>query len=489
MEQKTRTIKFENVFLILCISYALILLSVRFILYPQTFLMEQEVVRIPLIIENGRYFTYVEVESDTIRMIIDTGTSRSLLSDELTMRTFRKQIATSGGRFRQLVPIRRVNKMEWGDLRIENLLVVGGTGINIIGDDILRHFYVQFDNENQEIALTRNSSLIEKRGIRVPFSRGGNANQVIISLSLNDKEGDFLLDTGYGGELRVDSDFFYSSELSDLKNVRWRGYLGGALFMPESLRGEGMSYMTIARHELGGMVFDNAIVTRNIHWYVNVIGTVFLQRFRTFTIDYLNGYIYFELPEGNSFVSFSDNPIDAVPVAYLELLYNRINSFGIEVTRRYPYPIRSLRKNSMFAEKGIRINDRLIGINQLIFNETAFNQLGAARHTFRLETNRSRQRTVLDDVFFRRDNATFHFFRNAELISIEKMRSNILYPVPAFAYSFDSTPSPFALHTISVKPNFYLHILPSTLVGEKKYFTIYRDGEEQIVSNNPDASF
>ena len=229
---------------------------------------------------------------------------------------------------------------------------------------------------------------------------------------------------------------------------------------------------------------------QTVYFIVLFIGKIaFLKRFRTVTIDYLNGYVYFDLPEDNSFITFSDNPIEVVPVACLLYSYFRISSFGITIVHRYPYLVGSLQPNSVFAEKGVRINDRLIGINQLIFDETIFNDLELEKDSLRLETNRSRQRAALDDVFFRRDNATFHFFRNRELISIEKIRSNILYPVPAFAYSFDGVPSPFTLHAIPLEPNFYLHILPSTLTGEEKYFTIYRDGEEQIVSNNPDAPF
>ena len=456
-----------------------------------SFSLKDEVVKIPLSITNHqRYHSYVVIKNNSVRMLIDTGMSGSQLccSVPTTYTLIRRTKTVDGGGFTRRVPIRRVREMYWGGLKIENLLVSQDRGMswNIIGDRILRHFAVQFDNENREIVLTQNPALIEKRGIRVPFSRGGGNNAVVVTLSLNGKEGDFLLDTGYPGELRVGSDFFYSSGFYNLENVKWKN-IGRSLFMPESLRRQVVANTTPTRLELGERMFENVIVSHCTSWQVNVIGVAFLQRFRTFTIDYLNGYIYFELPENNSFVSFSDNPIEAIPVASLGFVFNSINAFGVRIPRSHPYTVRRLQKNSIFAEKGIEVGDTLVGINQLIFNTTVFDKLNSERDSFHLETNRSRQRTAINDVFFRANKATFHFLKNGELISIEKMRDNILYPPPAFAYSFDNTPSPFALHTIPVKPNFYLQIVPSTLVGREKYFTVFRDGKEIVISNNPDA--
>ena len=454
-----------------------------------SFFLEEEVVRIPLIIRNHQS-TYVVINNNSVRMVIDTGMSGSQLcySVPATFTLGRTRMIDGGGLSRR-IPIRRVREMQWGGLTINNLQVVQdpNMSLNLIGDNILRHFIVQFDSQNQEIVLTQNPTLIEKRGIRVSFSRGRRNSAVIVTLSLNGKEGDFLLDTGYTGELRVGADFFYSSGLSDLKNVKWRGRFGGAVFMPDYRRSEMILYRTTADSQLGERVFENTIVAHCPNWHVNVIGVAFLQRFRTVTIDYLNEYVYFELPEDNSFISFSDNPIEVAPVASLGFVFNSINSFGVEILRSYPYTIRRLRKNSVFAEKGIDVGDTLVGINQLIFNETVFGELKSERGSFYLETNRSRQRTAINDVFFRTNKATFHFLKNGELISIEDVRDNILYSPPKFAYSFDSVLSPFAFRAIPVKPNFYLQIVPSTLVGREKYFSVFRDGVETIISNNPDA--
>ena len=389
------------------------------------FTLQEEVVRIPLRIENNRFYSYVVVESDTVRMFIDTGATRSSFNYESAARTSLRRRTIDGGGFERLVPIRRINKMQWGDLRVKNLLVAGDPGFNLIGDDILRHFIVQFDNENQEIVLTQSASLIEKRGVRVPFSRGNRNNGVYIYLVLNGKEGVFLLDTGYFGELSVDSVFFYSSGLSDLENVRWRGRLGQPAFMPEYLRGEGRTYMTLARHELGGMIFDNAIVERCIHWHINVLGFVFLQRFRTFTIDYINGYIYFELPEGTIFSD--DNVIETVPQAYRRLLSHRINSFGIQFNHGIDVStVSSLLKDDAFVK--IEIGDTLAGINQIAFNEAAFYKLGA--DTDFDSVVKWRQRWEQINELNTANEATFHFLKNGELVSITRTRDRILYPVP-----------------------------------------------------------
>ena len=483
--KQNELLSWRAIFLGLCICAGinyLLFFSPFHVRDTSSFSLKEEVVRIPLVIENRRFYSYVMVENDTIRMMIDTGSTHSLLNHESTTGVLQITWSTDGGGFRRFKPIRRVNKMQWGGLKIENLLILPRA--NIIGDNILRHYIVQFNNENREIILTRNSSLVEKRGIRVPFSRG-RGDVVIVTLSLNGKEGDFLLDTGYTGELRVDADFFYSSGLSDLENVRWRGYLGGSAFMPTSLWGEGMVYMTTARLELDDRIFDNVIVARCIHWYTNIIGYAFLQRFRTFTIDYLNGYIYFELPEDNSFVSFSDNPIEAVPVAYLDLLHWMVNTFGITPQWTYPFRVIRLLKDDAFSE--IEIGDTLMGINQVMFNQVAFDKLpDSDKDSFTLIMDTDRQIAKLEYVFSRNNEATFHFLKNGELISIDRVRCRISYPPPAFAYNFrvaDGGFSMFAPLGRRLKPNFYLHFPLSTLTGREKYFTILRDGEEIVISN------
>ena len=397
------------------------------LIFPQrttTFTMDEEVVRVPLVLKNNRYYTYVVVENDTVRMLIDTGATGSFFNYESATKTNRSELFSGGGKFRSVIPIKRIRTMQWGGLTIENLSVGWGTDFNIIGDDILRNFIVQFDNENREIVLTQNSALIEKRGIKVPFT-SPNRN-VKVSLSINGTEGDFYLDTGYNGELRVDSIFFYTFGLSGLENVRWKGHVGYSLFMPEHLRGKGVSYMTIARHELGGMVFDNAIVTHNIHWHVNVIGYVFLQRFRTFTIDYLNGYVYFELPED---ISTSDSLIETVPLAYVNFLRHNINSLGIHFFHQSDVSTVSALLDDGTFTGIIEIGDTLVGIDQRIFNETAFSKLRTNNDLFRLETN-NLQRVIALHNASEANEATFHFSKDGEIISIDRVRNRILYPEP-----------------------------------------------------------
>ena len=407
----------------------LMIIGAVFSFIPQRtpiFTLKEEVIRMPLIIEINRYHTYVVVENDTVRMIIDTGAPKSLFNYPSVTKTGKSRLFGDGGNFERLVPIKKVRTMQWGGLTIENLPVVGDTDLNMIGDDILRHFIVHFDNENREIVLTRNPALIEKRGVRMPFSRGDNNNRVIVSLSLNGKEGDFLLDTGYGGEIKVDSAFFFASGLSNLENVRWKGYLGHSLFFPDSLQGKGVTYMTLARNELGGMVFDNAIVTHNIHWHVNVIGFVFLQRFRTFTIDYLNGYIYFELPENTSF--FADNVIESVPPAYVNFLRNNLNTTGVRFSHNADVStVAALIDDG--ALSGIEIGDTIVGVNQTIFNETAFDKLSTNSDLFHLETRKFQRVIALLNASIANE-VTFHFLSDGEIITINTVRRKILYPEP-----------------------------------------------------------
>ena len=423
--KKNRQLKYSLFLLIIAV---LVSLSCQ----RSQFSLEQEAIRIPLIIANNRYFSYiVDNNGDSIRMLIDTGATRSRLLDTDAANTMRTSTVRDAGGFKRETPLRRVREMRWGGLKIENLLTLNDPlrRRNIIGGDILSNFIVQFDNGNREIILSQNPSAIEKKGIRVPFRR--SRNHVILSLALNGKEGDFILDTGYRGELTVDSTFFYFFGLSGLEKAKWRGYLTSPIFMPDSLRGRCTARIALANGKLGDKIFENTIVTHYTNWRINVIGSAFLQRFSTFTIDYLNGYVYFELPEGIALLN--DNVIETVPPAYINLLRNRINSLGIQFSHRADVStVSSLLQDGTFAR--IEIGDTLVGINQTIFKEAAFNKLGTnTDDLFCLETNRFLQRRALNSAFLE-DKATFHFLKNGELISIDRVRDRIVYPEPRLSH-------------------------------------------------------
>jgi hypothetical protein len=70
-----------------------------------------------------------------------------------------------------------------------------------------------------------------------------------------------------------------------------------------------------------------------------------------------------------------------------------------------------------------------MGVNQTIFNETTFNKLGANSDLFHFETNRSQQMIALHNAS-QANETTFHFLKNGELISIDRVRDRIVYPVP-----------------------------------------------------------
>jgi predicted aspartyl protease len=473
---------------------------------PPQFSLEQEVVRIPFTINDGTYYSEVIVNEDTIQMMIDTGASISFLSPQFTQNILRRKRTRDARGIVRWLPLGRVNRIEWGGLEIENLLVANDNiniiGINIIGSDILRHFIVKFDHANKEIVLTQNSSLIEKRGIKVPIEIPFGIPK--LNLSLNGYTGEFLIDTGHNGELFVKSSFFHSSGLSDLENVEWIGVEFTSAFATASETGENATHITLADCELPGKIFKNAIVFHNASIVTtNRLGTVFMLRFKSVTIDYINGYVYFELPEDVSPFYFSDNIVEAVPVAYLDFLFERVNSFGISINIGNPHTVHILRNNSVFIEKGIEIGDTLAGINQMIFNEVAFNKLESDRDSFRLETNRNRQRNEILNTFDRRDRAIFHFLKNGELISIEDIRYTFLNPPPQHGYGFkgrgdgsgDGTffnPIPVGYFSkwFSLDRNNYisLHRPWSTLTGEEAtHIFVLRDGSRFRFTNNPDT--
>ena len=443
------TIGLGTVVLVLGILLVLVVGGVRSVvnrIHPQTFLMEQEVVRMPLYSDdNHRYFSYVVVNSDTIRMYINTRAALSSLPPTATTRIFRSRFVRDGNGNLSGFETRRTRKIQWGGVKIRNLWVnirscscCSPSNHGVIGHDILRHFVVQFDNANHEIVLTKNSALIEKKGVAVSFvsNRRGYPR---INLTVNEKNGVFLLESRSNLELAVDAAFFYSSGLSDLKNRQWIRSGGRATFIPEFIpqpQAVTKDYLMLAKAKLQDKMFENVLVAHNERW-TNSIGAGFLHRFRTITIDYLNRIVYFELPQDIQqypvSMLFSGTEITAHPIEYLRRFFDRYNSFGFLPFWEPPFTIRSLEINSEFGV--LTIGDTLAGINQTFFSQRALDKM-IPNANYELIGTRAGQRAKLFSTVSQATEATFHFLRDGEIITINAEREKFLYPVPVAGYSF-----------------------------------------------------
>lgn len=411
------------------------------------FVLEQEVMRISVDfdIQEGAYFSYLVVNNDTIRMKIDTGATNSYLSFVPIGGIFHKRAVMDANGIIEYVPFRQVEKVNWGGLEVRNLwfgkhrrLLHGEyRESNIIGNDILHNFCVQFDNKNREIVLTANSSLIERRGIAVPL-RNSFGNTPKINLIVNGKKAEFIIDSGFTGEIAVDSAFFHSSGLSDLKTQQWLGGGHISAFALDFLRKSRVGYVMIADCVLGERLFKNVLVSHSENLRGNYIGTSFFRRFRSVTIDNFNNLVYFELPDDLRITEeiglvFSDEEITIHPIEYLYSLFKWYNSFGFSPTWEPPFTIHALEINS--AMRYLAIGDTLVGINQTLFSQRALDKI-TPQEEYELISTRVAQREILLFTMHRATEAIFHFLRNDELVSINAERKRFLYPAPYITYAF-----------------------------------------------------
>ncbi len=407
-----------------------------------TFISQQDIIQVPwgYKVYNSHYFSYIVIDKDTIKAKIDTGSNSTFLKKIYGVGDTRiANVTDMRGISKNLLEI-FIKKLNWGELTIENLPVGFAPTMrkNYIGNDILKNFCVKFDNENQKITLTSKPNLIEKKGLKIPFEIT-ELRQVIIPLQLNGALGKFLLDTGYDGEFLVDTSFLKTSGLVNSKKLKWVSETAKSAFIKEPLQEKDIYYKILADCTLAEKKFRNVIITHNPNMNENVLGNSFLRRFKSFTIDYLNRTLYLELPEDietyeNNKIVFSKKEIDAVPIEYLDELFQVLNSLGFIFSwSSPPFKIIALEANS--NSELVTVGDTLIGINKTIFSKEYLNKF-SKKTTYCLEVNKKTQSQLLFKTMHRAKKATFHFAKNGKLISINAVRNHFLTPPPSVGYSF-----------------------------------------------------
>ena len=455
----------------------------------------KEYAAIPFEYVNGSIISNVIINNDTLAFLIDTGAEVSFLmrSDiDYTKTGLMDRIRDAYNREATL-PLVRVNSVSWGEILIENHLFAKNKPLSehfdafhgyfdgVIGADILNRFVVKIDNQNRQLILSKTKKMTDGLALRVPMTIY-NHNTPLLPLSIQGQEFDFIFDTGFSGEIRLTSAMFSTLPDNKLSHV-WNS-IRLPIFASDLITTE--EYIVLENVSLGDRIFANAILWYDQETTRGLLGTVFMRRFTSVTIDFLNGYIYFELPEDNSLFSFSDNLIEAVPISNWYLLHDWINSFGFQTTDRLGYhTIDAMLRDDV---SGVQIGDTLVGVNQTIFNKTIFNKLSANSDLFYLETDRNEQQVALNNVFRRRNESTFHFLKNGKIVSIHRTRNTILHPPSAFAYSFGETPMRYSIVQVTSARGVHIHLLPSTLVGEEVTLSFIVDGVETVLSNNPDVS-
>ena len=516
MKRKTIMMLIISV-LSLPVIFVVVILALVYFYQPSetSFTLEEEVVRIPVEfnVQRGMYFSYIVVNNDTVRALIDTGFTISTFSTAPIRGNYQKRTATDAHGNVRHKALNRVNRIRWGGLKVNNLLVIDSSQgwlddhgfSNVIGNDILRNFIVQFDNENREIVLTANPALIEKRGIAVPinpistrdwccdFCRENTTPHM--NFVLNGVEAEFLLDTGYGGEIAVDTTFFHSSGLSELKRRQWLGGGGRAVFSSDYCRENSIGYRLIADAVLGERMFRNVLVFHTENLRGKYIGATFFRRFRTVTMDNINNKIYFELPIDHhlqisedvsfAFSVFSDEEVTSPPIEHVFTLFHVYNSFGFLHSWVPPFTILALETGSEMAH--LALGDTLVGINQTLFSQQAFDKI-TPQEKYQLINDRAAQQEILLFTMGRATEATFHFLSNGELISINAERKRFLDPVPYITYAFDAQEHDLHYFGLNFRGNpdaskMSFHLPWASLSGREFEFSGFNDEGDFILSN------
>jgi len=443
---------------------------------------------------NGHMISQVIIQHDTLLFMVDTGMGKSIISSHVKSEDTgqRAEVSDILG-FRKKLKKVILKKINWGDVQISgfsfgeyNIPEKKITGI--IGADILRHFYVKIDNAGQNIELTLKPAVLEMEGMKVPFIFNKNAIQ--ISASVAEYKTDFLIDTGCNLDLLLDSASYNSMQPNNTESM-WP-QTANSLFSKANIKNQDTAYFSISDFSLGNKVFSYASTTYMRKITRNLIGTIFLRRFQSVAIDYENKNLYFKLPPDVSIMKFSDHNIKAVPFSFLEVLYMRINSLGLE----FKDNPRSFVLDAMEVGDQIdplQIGDTLVGINEFLFEQNLLNKLNGNGNNFILMDSFGDQQKLVSDIFHKRAKAEFHFLKNGQLFSVDKIRKYKLTPSPVAGYGFSDKYKNNGFYAVSFDSlksqkmsSFSICIPWSTLSGQEIELSYYKDGNKQKLSNKPD---
>ncbi|SMO70780.1 hypothetical protein SAMN06265379_105168 [Saccharicrinis carchari] len=451
---------------------------------------EQQVVEIPFhYCISGNMITKAVILEDTLSLIIDTGASMSIVptNNSLLGANTTTTAADSKGITRKL-PTTKVKHIEWGGVIIKNLTCAMLDSLNfnadgIIGGDLLRNFCVKIDNVRKKIMLAKSSGAFEPEGECIPFDLQYNC--IYFAETLAGKKDTFLFDSGYSGEINIGTPSAHLEDKVKDDNQIWiDGSIG--LFSTKSNPLKDSVVCVLANFSLGDKKIAHTIVAYNNGVNYNLIGTVFIRRFASITIDYPASIIWFTFPDDIDFVKFSGKRVKDVPAAYLNLFYKRINSLGMQLNKSVPFTIHALQYRQ--AYENIQAGDTLVGIDNMLFNEATMDKIieTDSRTKFYVEEDTIRQKAEVLNTFSRGNKAILHFLKHGKIESVSAVRDTQMSPLPALAYGFSSDDFKYGFSAIRFDlKNLWMGIPWSTLMGKEQTVTFYKNGKEQTVSNIP----
>ena len=320
----------------------------------------------------------------------------------------------------------------WGDVHLQDLRVAVDDGGNkdgpnvlgpIIGLDVLRGSILQFDHEDNKIKLSRNKEKLKGRGIAIPCRFNGR-DRVFVPLTLpNGKRIESLLDTGFSGEIKINTDSCNVSAFAR-EPLYWQNKTG---------MGDTLSLCDIS---FAGKVYPKACVnlaTRGRH----LIGMHFLRRFKSVTIDYIERKLYFEFPEEYQAIpvmNFKKDTIQVVPLEYLASILQDYNSYGFDVERRNRVHTIT-RIEAELEAKNVSLGDTLVGVNNKLFYRKYLKDF-TGRHQVDLCLEQREQDIELNYALVQTNEATFYLLKNGKPRILHRKRREYLKPVPDFGYSY-----------------------------------------------------
>lgn len=462
------------------------------IIFPQN----KEIVEIEFKYSSmGNMVTKCVIRGDTMNFIVDTGASISLLfynsqhpqnGDSVTVKDINHTHKT--------FPLICIDTIQWGDLLVNNYLF-GEYSIpskdiffkqdnveGIIGGDILKNFRIKINNETNTLILTQKAIPDSCIGIKVPLHIEPN-NTVSFYMKIQGQKYPFIFDTGYAEDISIDSTIFKSFKATrKMDSTHWYAHNFSLFPYPDLIKGES-TYIPDSV-TLGNRIFSNAILSYS-HTN-NMIGLGFLNRFRSITIDYLDSIAYFTLPLDYGIMEFSKNPIQEAPVSYLNLLYDWVNSLGINTKRTPPFTVTALKKR--FVNAGIERGDTLIGMDNVIFEKQALSQLLFNKRKYHLELDQDKQKELINNTYYKKNKVVFHFIKKGKLISLHDERDCILTPSPTMGYSinYKNHNMGYYINATLGSKNFTLHFPWSNLSGKAIKLSFFENGKETKLSNDPE---
>lgn len=243
-------------------------------------------------------------------MCLTTGSSISLISPEIEHNGLISKTTTNDiHNNKKKIQVYKLDSLQcreitWRNLNVGKTPIPFSNADGIIGRDMLKKISLKIDNEKNIIRLAKNSDLLEKEGIKKDFYP--SKFHLNLTVEKDSLEGNFLLDTGYTGDISIDSAFVNSKILKDSLVTFWKTPEQG-LFGNTDLEKYAIKSFSLKNIHLDSTILMNVICEYDKTINKNLIGSIFLRRFKSVTFDYQNKAIFFELPESIASMNFLAN--------------------------------------------------------------------------------------------------------------------------------------------------------------------------------------